>query len=263
MTNRIEVNWKVDGFIDEQRYYRSLTTMDVNSMPPPKATIPAGVATYSDTDIVTGQTYFIRVSSVKGLVEKISNEVQIKASAIDPNYRIKLITQGGMLVDNGYSEFMWASSGSVNYSTGNEISFADGAYIKSDKVFTFNGDFDFEFDFYVGSSATNSYFGIVNNKEITWNSGGFQISVGGTSVGYETNKLFCGFYGSSSIVSSNDISRDSWNTARVTSVSGVYSVYLNGVQTSGSGKPTIADAIMVVGSLMSYGPIKIRNFKCK
>ena len=37
MTNRLELSWKLDGFIGEQRYYCSETPIDVNNLPVPKA----------------------------------------------------------------------------------------------------------------------------------------------------------------------------------------------------------------------------------
>ncbi|RLL31774.1 hypothetical protein D9K80_14640, partial [Acinetobacter cumulans] len=36
-TNRLELNWKLDGFVDEQRYYCSETAIDPLNLPPHKA----------------------------------------------------------------------------------------------------------------------------------------------------------------------------------------------------------------------------------
>ncbi|OAL78985.1 hypothetical protein AY606_06040 [Acinetobacter sp. SFB] len=264
MTNRLEMNWKLDGFVDEQRYYCSETPIDKSSLPAPKAVLAGYARDYVDTDVVANKTYYVRFSSVKNGVEKISGEVQVKASVVDPNFKVKLITQNGVLVDNGYSEFIWTKVGVVNYNENNELAFNQSAYLKSDKIFNFNADFEFEFEFYIASSATDAYFGIVKNTETVWESGGFQISIGGTNVGYESNKLLCGFYGSGSIVSSANIDRNIWTSAKVTRISGVYTLYLNEVRTaSGSSNQNPTSGILVVGPSMSTGPIKIRNFKCK
>ena len=72
MTNRLELNWKLDGFVDEQRYYCSETPIDVNNLPAPKAILLSGDRSYTDTDIEVGKTYYVAVASVRDGVEKIS-----------------------------------------------------------------------------------------------------------------------------------------------------------------------------------------------
>lgn len=77
MTNRLELNWKLDGLIQEQRYYCSETPLDVNAMPTPKAVLASDMRSYSDTSIEANKTYYVRVGSVKNSVEKISSEVVV------------------------------------------------------------------------------------------------------------------------------------------------------------------------------------------
>lgn len=77
MTSRLELNWKLDSFVDEQRYYCSETPIDVESLPSPKAILLADARTYTDTDIDAGKTYYVRIGSVKNGVEKFSNEIVI------------------------------------------------------------------------------------------------------------------------------------------------------------------------------------------
>ncbi|ASN69682.1 putative tail protein [uncultured Caudovirales phage] len=77
MTNRLELNWKLDGFVDEQRYYCSETHIDLNNLPTPKTVLAGDLRTYTDTDVDVGKTYYVRVGSVKNSVEKISNEKSI------------------------------------------------------------------------------------------------------------------------------------------------------------------------------------------
>lgn len=87
MTNRLELNWKVDGFIDEQRYYCSETPIDPENLPTPTAVLPGDVFTYTDnSNLDMGKKYHVRVSSVKNSVEKISNEkVILFGEAWTPN----------------------------------------------------------------------------------------------------------------------------------------------------------------------------------
>ncbi len=72
MTNRLELNWKLDGFVDEQRYYCSETAIDLENLPSPKAVLAGDLRAYVDTDIEVGKTYYICVGSVKNSVEKLS-----------------------------------------------------------------------------------------------------------------------------------------------------------------------------------------------
>ncbi len=85
MTNRLELNWKLDGFVDEQRYYCSETPIDVNNLPVPKAIIAGDARTYTDTAIEVGKTYYVAVGSVKGGIEKVSQELEIFAGG-DPHW---------------------------------------------------------------------------------------------------------------------------------------------------------------------------------
>lgn len=80
MTNRLELNWKLDGFVDEQRYYCSETPIDTNNLPAPKAILAGDVRAYTDTKIEVGKTYYVCVVSARGEVEKISNQHSIKTT---------------------------------------------------------------------------------------------------------------------------------------------------------------------------------------
>ena len=81
MTNRLELNWKVDGFIDEQRYYCSETLIDTENLPVPKAVLAGDVRAYTDTSIEPDTTYYIAVGSVKSGIEKISAQVTVVTSS--------------------------------------------------------------------------------------------------------------------------------------------------------------------------------------
>ena len=84
MTNRLVLNWKVDGFVDEQRYYCSETPIDPENLPAPKAVIVNGMKSYSDTEIVVGKRYFVRIGAIKNGVQKLSQQSVIRAGTIDP-----------------------------------------------------------------------------------------------------------------------------------------------------------------------------------
>lgn len=84
MTNRLELNWKLDGFVDEQRYYCSETKFTAESKPVVKAILADGVRTYVDTDIDADKTYYVAVGSVRNGVEKLSEVEVINTTMSDP-----------------------------------------------------------------------------------------------------------------------------------------------------------------------------------
>lgn len=102
MTNRLELNWKLDGFIDEQRYYCSETPINTNNLPLPKFILDSSARSYIDSDIELGKTYYIRLGAVKNSIEKLSNEIIVLASNTFRFYRIYITKNSGNL-DN-YSE---------------------------------------------------------------------------------------------------------------------------------------------------------------
>lgn len=81
MTNRLELNWKLDGFVDEQRYYCSETPIDASSLPAPKAILPGDARTYTDSSIELEKRYHVRIGSVKNNIEKLSDEIVITTSS--------------------------------------------------------------------------------------------------------------------------------------------------------------------------------------
>lgn len=85
MTDRLEINWKLDGFVSEQRYYCSETPINPESLPVPKAVLSGEIRTYVDTSVELGKTYYVRIGAVRGTTEKISDEVLINIAAqFDP-----------------------------------------------------------------------------------------------------------------------------------------------------------------------------------
>lgn len=80
MTNRLELNWKLGGFVDEQRYYCSETQIDPANLPAPKAVLANDVRSYVDAAVDVGKTYYVAVGSVKNGVEKLSDVVSVVAT---------------------------------------------------------------------------------------------------------------------------------------------------------------------------------------
>ena len=109
MTNRLELNWKLDGFVDEQRYYCSETSIDPENLPAPKAILAGDVRSYVDVDIAVGKTYYICVSSVKNGIEKFSSNVVISAGDKYAEYVIVDLPLSSNIIDEKGS--VWTQQG--------------------------------------------------------------------------------------------------------------------------------------------------------
>lgn len=84
MAIRIRLNWQESNLLETgHRVYRSLSPIDVESLPTPIATLGPNVTEYLDEDVTAGETYYYRVSAYTTFSEKISEEVQVTASAPD------------------------------------------------------------------------------------------------------------------------------------------------------------------------------------
>lgn len=81
MTNRLELNWKLDGFVGEQRYYCSETPIDTLSLPTPKAVLAGDVRSYVDTSIEADKAYYVCIGSIRNGTEKLSEQVSIVTSS--------------------------------------------------------------------------------------------------------------------------------------------------------------------------------------
>lgn len=144
MMNRLELNWQLDGFVDEQRYYCSETQIDPENLPVPKAVLASDVRTYVDTDIDETKTYYVAVSSMRNLVEKLS-DIKVLAPKI---YHIWLEFNASGIVKKGTSTAGFSNSGCtfvqmtdgtyaarfVNYNT----------YLYSSSGASVSGDFEIE-----------------------------------------------------------------------------------------------------------------------
>lgn len=74
----VNLNWSADGSPESYSIYRSETPMNANSMPLPLAT-GISLKSYSDNSIINNTKYYYRVGSIKGGVEKISDEIEVFA----------------------------------------------------------------------------------------------------------------------------------------------------------------------------------------
>ena len=97
MTNRLELNWKLDGLVDEQRYYRSESPIDKNNLPAPRLVFDNQARSYTDTDIEIGKKYYIALSSVRNSIEKLSEQVSVEIAAkiILSGFGVEDVVQSG------------------------------------------------------------------------------------------------------------------------------------------------------------------------
>ena len=201
MAIEIDFSYLVDGDFDSIKYYRSLTPMDVGSMP---AAVATGITTltYTDTTAQKGKTYYVRFGAVKGATEKISSEITVKTSL----YLIDLNVEGGNLVDLGSLGIHWTET-NITKSDADGILF--GTYQSSllaDKVFNFNQNFKITFEFKRLSSIPKYSVFMAITSDAQWDGSLRRFAVGVGGVGG----------GEASIVNKVFISRSRSGTANVT-----------------------------------------------
>ncbi len=116
MINRLEISWKLDGFVDEQRYYCSETAFTAETKPEPKVVLAGDLRTYTDTDIELGKTYYVAVGSVKNSAEKLSEVKLVRASG-DEHWDkvVALLHFDGDLNDE--TGRVWTANGGVSVSS--------------------------------------------------------------------------------------------------------------------------------------------------
>jgi len=197
MTNRLELTWKVDGFFEEQRYYCATSPIDINSLPVPKAVLTNDLRTYIDQDIIEGQTYYVRIGSVKNGVLKISDEKMLKAGG-DEHWGnvISLLHFNGEFTDQ--AETVWTVNGSPSFITdtdffGQSAQFsteAEHVSTGADIFFDFNNSFTAEFYAKImarpSSTQISSILNIGIPNTITLYSG-FGVNYAGYPFFYEYN----------------------------------------------------------------------------
>lgn len=162
MTNRLELNWELDGVVDEQRYYCSETPFTSTTLPAAKAVLLGDARTYTDTDIEVDKTYYIRISSVKNGVEKISEERIVKSQKVDPFEQYVYLyasllsnydSTSKILTEVGLGNSFQTTGGIVGdgfYRGG------DSSYINFDMTGFFSGKTPFCIEFYARSNGSGT-----------------------------------------------------------------------------------------------------------
>ena len=80
MAGGIKLQWKDRNFSEElHRIYKSDTPMTLGMLPTPIATLSSNVTEYIDYDVIEGNTYYYRISAVRGNDEAVSDELEILA----------------------------------------------------------------------------------------------------------------------------------------------------------------------------------------
>lgn len=115
----IRLNWEeANSNEDGHRIYRSDNPMDPNALPTPLATVAADVTTYDDDTVVTGNTYYYRVSAYAGSTERVSDELEAEAS--DIGY------EDVVLADNPKWYWPMTGGGTSELVAGNNLTFSGG-----------------------------------------------------------------------------------------------------------------------------------------
>lgn len=136
MTNRLELNWKLDGFVDEQRYYCSETPINTNTPPAIKTVLAGDIRTHIDTSIAPQQRYYTMIGSVKNGVEKFSGEIEVFTFHEYANTYLRLKSD---TIDQGTNAKTFINNG-VSFTAGKSI-FNGSQYLQSTQK-----SFDFAFE---------------------------------------------------------------------------------------------------------------------
>lgn len=131
--------WNLDGCIDEQRYYCSESTINPVDLPVVKAVLAGDVRTYTDIDIASDKTYYVRIGAVKNGTEKLSAEYSISTESGDPLWtNVNLLLQANsmsypssVIVDTSSNGRLVAVSGTVKIINTSTPKYNDGVIYSS------------------------------------------------------------------------------------------------------------------------------------
>lgn len=252
MTNRLELNWKLDGFVDEQRYYCSETPINQLNLPLPKAVLAGDVRAYIDSAIETGKTYYICVGSVKNGVEKVSTERAIKADKV-----LNFITMRFDLVDSGSSPAIWSKVGDVAFSEINGATFTSvNQYVYQDtKFINFNLNFKISFTIRRTSQPTSHSPIFTNDVLGLWSEDHIGVWVGGS--GTYLNRIFLSVSGRFYLVSSVNITNNAEFNIEVSRSGNILTLKVNNIAST----YTLSTSIKTTKYLrIGYDPSSSRQF---
>ena len=84
MAGGIKLQWKDRNFSEEQhRIYKSNTPMTLGMLPSPIVTLGSNITEYIDYDVIEGNTYYYRISAVRGSDEAVSDELMMVAEELN------------------------------------------------------------------------------------------------------------------------------------------------------------------------------------
>jgi hypothetical protein len=231
MTNRLELNWSLDGIVDEQRYYCSETPIDSENLPVPKAILDGEARSYIDTDVEVGKTYYVRVGSVKNVIEKISDEVTYIPK------KSKIIINNGVIIDVGSAGLSWTNNSALLIEPA-DLTFQSNSYIISNAYVGFASDFKLTFSFKRSSSASTYPALISLCADSVWNTSArrFNLCVGGngSAPAGVLNKVYLALSRTNSIEIINPvlISNDVWYDCEFSRIAGVINIKVNEISAS-------------------------------
>lgn len=197
-------NWKIDGFIDEQRYYCSESPIDPLSLPPAKAIIPASDRTYTDTTLEIGKQYYVRISSVSGAIEKVSVEFNLDTYF---DKVVSLLRFNNNIIDE--TGKVWAvQNGTAAYES-NQASFNAWSISSVHNAnMVFEGDFTIE-ALVTYKDFTRIYNTLISSGNTSWSNPVSFIMLYGDTAGSQyipyRRKMTLGVYSSAPLISTTSV----------------------------------------------------------
>ena len=180
MTNRLELNWKLDGFVDEQRYYCSETPFTAETKPIVKAVLANDVRSYVDATIEVGKTYYVAVGSVKNGVEKLSNIVRKSTILFAIDLKVilgSLVNDGSTKITTNWVENLVFSNDFITCTAGSLVN------VVGNSIFDFGAD-DFELSFEIKKASSDRFSMLMGGIDCSINSH--------AQFGFDSDKLYFG-----------------------------------------------------------------------
>lgn len=251
MNNRLELNWKLDGFVDEQRYYCSETPFTPETKPAPKVILAGDVRTYTDQAIEINKTYYVAVGSFKGSTEKLSNITEI-ITLLDENafYASSLLN-----FEDGFTDkkgLIWTPSGNAAVTNAQakfgdfSLSVTSGGLSTPDSEALRPGTSDYTVAFWYRPNVLTNWHTIFNKGY--WNAaGGLAMILGAGSIKVCSNTSDSGDI-------SHGITANVWSFIELSRVNGEAYLFTNGILRRKFAQPQNLNSTLPL-ALMSGGGI--------